>query len=349
MPNLDFFLENDKHLMPLLCAYLSYLNPALKNKVRATEEDLFKNSTLTLSEDAVFGEEDYSCIQNPDGSISAFRMDVYAQKEAGGNNIRDGYWRTIASALKANLSPHTLRILSIITDGKNSHWTTSVTEITLEEDLFFFLQAQFTQRTLRTLTLSQLETAIDNVLKKEKKITKGLSENKLWGARSITLFHYDSLYPNLPGDYFYTYRRTLAHWIKDNQKACKPITVLPGRCQKQKGSTCGDHTLYNAFMAGVLGLNPFPSLDSKALRAYSEWTFGQGDPRDAEMVKSVQKHIQQQLQTAYTLKRQAPSSLPPSVSSRNRQQRGERASKRKQKILPMKETLSAPPKKKRIR
>src|SRR5437868_7669624 len=120
MPRLEEMLENDTHLKPLLYYYIKTYDTSLPS---------FKK----------FDSQTWEYINTPEGCVASFRIDVIARGRAGSYNICDGYFKTLAYGIKKGEIPPTIKIISIINHFQ-SHWTSSVAEITVDHDFFKEIQ-----------------------------------------------------------------------------------------------------------------------------------------------------------------------------------------------------------------
>ncbi len=246
-------LRNDKHLKPLLHILLGEFDPKLAQKKELEQED-------------------WECIQSPDGSVTGVRLDVVAGGRAGGINIRDGYVRALAHCLKQGLRPPNIRIVSII--NHPGHWTSSVTEIQVNPDFYESLEAILAGQSLKEMPVHEIVNHINAALHPDQDAHQIDDDMRLFGANKVTIKHYDSHNANpkkYVGGFYAAYKKSVDALLNANKEI--DITIEPAPCKQQEGNTCGDNSVWNGFMGGVLGLSPeqeFVQMESEALRTFSE-------------------------------------------------------------------------------
>lgn len=284
--NMGMMLTNDEHIKPLLHYYLGELKPQLASK-------------------AALNEADWEYVQSPDNNIASFRLDVVAGGRSGSMNIRDGYLRALALCLQNDTTPDRIRIVSII-NHHQLHWTCSVTKIDIDPDFIDKLKTALKDHDIKNMPTFRVVNLINAFLHPGKSGAQVEDNLVLFGTNKVNILHYDSHNPDPKryiGSYYETYRKTLDGLIQANPD--KAITVAPAKCKGQKGNTCGDNSLWNGFMAGVLALNPqeeFVQVDSTALRALSEHqapalkrvALG----KDAALAEQVRTHVQENIALA---------------------------------------------------
>lgn len=263
MPNdLFLMLENDTHLKPLLKYYLGEYVPAI-----AAKQEL--------------DEQDWECIEAPDGSISGFRLDVVAGWRSGAKNIRDGYLRTLAHCLKKGLNPPAINVVSIINHGQ-VHWTSSVASIKLENDFIESLRSELFDVDLSQMSIQHIVNKLNEIFYPELYNQYGADKAgieiedklKLFGVQSVDIKHYDSHNGDptkRKGHYYKNYKNATRALIVENPPK---VTIEAASSKQQKGNTCGDNALWNGFVAGVLRLSPGDKnnqMGSHKLRAFSEY------------------------------------------------------------------------------
>lgn len=284
--DMGIMLTNDEHLKPLLHYYLGLLNPAL-----ATKREL--------------DEEDWEYIPMPNGQVASYRLDVVAGGRSGSLNIRDAYLNALAHCLKNGTTPSTIQIVSIINHSQ-AHWTCSVTEIQIEPDFIANLKTKLVGEDIESMPVFRIVNLLNKSLHPTQTPQQIENDLTLFGTRQLTISHYDSHNPDperFVGSYYQNYRKTLDGLVAANRD--KTIHIKPKKCKGQKGNTCGDNSLWNGFMAGVLGFKPkeeFVQVDSEALRAFSEQQLpklpSHESHEDTAFAKQVDEHIKENIKLA---------------------------------------------------
>lgn len=251
--DLNLKLENFEHIFPLMKNYIGYIDPMVN------EVDHFDDML-------------YSFVKAGDGRFCAFKPDVLPNGNAAAFNIKDGYWNAFARALQSNVLPlNEIDVISII-NHDNAHWTSSVAKMQLSDEPYASvknaLYEKYDENTISKMSLNQIKNFIGEVLGYN--IHESL---QLSGVHSIRVEHYDSF--NSVGDEkshcFNTYRTSLNALFNENNNIKSSILARP--CKAQQGYTCGDHALYNGYVAGVLDKDlgkEENQVGSQALRAYTE-------------------------------------------------------------------------------
>lgn len=259
MPNTGKFLENDRHLLPLLKWYLQHVDERIASVNQLDDSN-------------------YEYIKNLDDSVAGIRPDVVCQRQAGGQNISEGYWRAFAQSLvRDSQMPEKIRIISFI-NHSNVHWTCSVSEFALDpifyQQLKDALHQKYSQTEIAALRTIDLQNFINAYLKSKGLNIDIIHNQKIKGATEITIHHYDSHNPgNAKGGCYLNYLETLNVLVAENIDEGPSISVESKDCKKQVGNTCGDSTLYNGYIAGILGLDPGVKenqIASESLRAFAE-------------------------------------------------------------------------------
>ncbi|MGE4350405.1 MAG: hypothetical protein AB7D28_11670 [Candidatus Berkiella sp.] len=282
MPNTMNFLSNDLHLLPLLKWYLGQVNETL------------------VSVDKI-DDSHYEYINNPDGTISGIRPDVVCQRQAGGQNISEGYWRAFAQSLvRDSEMPEKIRVISFI-NHSNVHWTCSVSEFALDpifyQQLKDALHQKYSQTEIAALRTIDLQNFINAYLKSKGLDIDIIHNQKIKGATEVTIHHYDSHNPkNDQGRYYLDYLKTLNGFVAENRDGGPSILIDSKDCKRQVGNTCGDSTLYNGYTAGILGLDPGlkeNQVESEALRAFTETQAAdlRSNPKDKSQAESVVQFV----------------------------------------------------------
>ncbi len=294
--DLSLMLNHDMHLKTLLKYYLGTVEP-------------------TIKENLILEQDDWEYVHNPDNTVSTFRDGVVTGGRSGAINIRDGYLRALAHALKKEESPSHIRVISII-NHLEVHWTTSVTEIELEPEFINTLNQIFIADKIQNLSINDIINKINDSLHPES--SRDLIENsmEIFGAKSISIEHYDShnanpTTPDTIGHYYSNYELSLEEFLEVNKTIAR---ITPKKCKQQKGNTCGDNSLWNGFVAGVLGLpvgNDEFQMDSEHLRAFSEYMLEDlnYNPEDEEDANDVADSIALNIAKAISLATLNPSSL----------------------------------------
>tara|TARA_R110002110_G_scaffold166602_1_gene367244 strand:+ start:33346 stop:34050 length:705 start_codon:yes stop_codon:yes gene_type:complete len=214
--DLSIMLNHDQHLKNLLKYYLGMLDPNIGQKHSLQQSD-------------------WEYITNPDGSVSTFRDGVVADKRSGSFNIRDGYTRALAHALKRGESPNEIRVISIINHSQ-SHWTSSVTNIELDSEFIDNLKLYFTAQELKDLSIPELVNRINQNLHSSQTPAQIEENLNIIGAKNILIEHYDSHNPNPKppeqvGNYYKNYKATLNSLIEQNPDM---VQIVPKACKNKK-------------------------------------------------------------------------------------------------------------------
>ncbi len=291
--DMGLMLANDTHLKPLLHILLGEYDPKLAQKDQLDQED-------------------WEYIESPDGSVASFRLDVVAGGRAGGINIIDGYIRTLAHCLKQGKMPPTIKVISIINHSQ-VHWTSSIAEIQVDPDFYQIIQSAFVGQDLNKMSIQGIVNQIYQQLHPDQDAHQidDHVDMKLYGAKKATIKHYDSHNANPKrnvGAYYYAYMETLDLLLNANNDI--GMSIQPAPCKQQKGNTCGDNSLWNGYMGGVLGLSPeeeYAQMDSEALRAFAEHNLEdlRGDALDSDVDVAI--HVRERVQ--FLVKQSSP---PPS-------------------------------------
>lgn len=277
--NMGLMLANDLHLKPLLHIMLGEIDPKYAQKNKMIQEDWEYQEDLEYQEAWEY-QEDLECIECPDGSVTGFRLDVVAGGRAGGINIRDGYIRALAHSLKQGLRPPSIKVVSIINHNQ-IHWTSSVAEIKVNPDFYESLEAALMGEDVKGMSIQAIVNQLNKALHPELASLdddaaghKIDADMRLFGTKKVSIKHYDSHNANPKesiGGYYPTYKKSVDALLNANKEI--DITIEPAPCKQQKGNTCGDNSLWNGFMGGVLGLSPeeeYVQMESEALRAFAE-------------------------------------------------------------------------------
>lgn len=253
----------------------------VKDYLSSLDADVGKKSELD--------EDDYDCIQAPDGARVGFKFDVLAKNSAGGVNIADGYWRIIAKMLMEDTKepPEKIKIVSLI-NHDNIHWTCSVTEIELDSAWYKQLREEF-DNFKAALDDDATVNDVRNLLSYFACIrpVNNFEDLNLVGTTQIKINHYDTHFPGKPnGGYFQDYQSSVTTLIDANNLEKRKVSIQPKNCAQQKGNTCGDYAAYNGFVNGVLGLdigNPEFQANPTNLRVNSEALLADltADPNDS--------------------------------------------------------------------
>ncbi|MCS5708937.1 hypothetical protein CC99x_008490 [Candidatus Berkiella cookevillensis] len=282
MPNTGKFLENDRHLLPLLKWYLQHVD---ENIASVTQLD----------------DRDYEYIKNPDGTVTGIRPDVVCGGQAGGHNLAEGYWRAFAQSLARDSEmPEKIRVISFI-NHSNVHWTCSVSEFLLDpifyQQLKDVLHQKYSQTEIAALRTIDLQNFINAYLKSKVLNIDIIHNQKIKGVTDVFIHHYDSHNPkNDQGRYYLDYLKTLKGFVAENRDGGPSILIDSKDCKRQVGNTCGDSTLYNGYTAGILGLDPGlkeNQIASEALRAFAEDHVSvlTSSPKDKPQAQSVVQFI----------------------------------------------------------
>ena len=282
MPNTGKFLENDRHFLPLLKWYLQHVDESI--------------ASVTQLDD-----RDYEYIKNPDDTVTGIRPDVVCQRQSGGQNISEGYWRAFAQSLARDSEmPEKIRVISFI-NHDNEHWTCSVSEFTLDSEFYQqlrdALRQEYSQIEIAALRTIDLQNFINAYFKSKDLDIDIIHSQKIRGATEAAIHHYDSHNPgSAKGGYYLAYLETLNVLVAENMDEGPSIFVDSKDCKKQVGNTCGDSTLYNGYIAGILGLDPGlkeNQIASEALRAFAEDHVSvlTSSPKDKPQAQSVVQFV----------------------------------------------------------
>lgn len=251
MPNIAKFLTHHEHLQPLLKWYLHQMAAVLKQP-----------------------SQDYGYIQKLNSDVVGIQTYVACRGNVGSECLAEGYWYALIQSLKLNNeNPKTIRIVSFINHNE-LHWSTSVSTFTLDykfhQKLKKSLFETYTKDEMANITIEKLRDFI-NI----KFFTADATHNfEIKGTDSIHIDHYDSHEPNNPiSRYSNQYFKTLEQLINHNSKNGVKIFAQPKNCKHQLGNTCGDYSVFNGVVGGILELdvgNSSYQMDTVMLRTLSE-------------------------------------------------------------------------------
>ena len=259
MIDINYLLENDTHLIPLLKQYLSLINPELASSKS-------------------FIDEDYTCLPSAMKGQTTYRMDVLPTESAVAYNITQGYWDTVAHALKKGLESQELSLINIalIINHSNVHWTSAVASIEINEKFYAQLANEFKSvfngRNLDQLSIIEIKRFINS------QVSQNIFEdNEIYGIDDLYCVHYDSHQPGLEvGQYYQAFKGAFRRLkVADYQSSSPQVQIESGECARQTGMTCGDHALFNAFISGSLFLDPHRvDYNSDQLRNFTDFING---------------------------------------------------------------------------
>ena len=220
-----------------------------------------------------FNHNHYECIQLKDHekNILTIIPEVVVNLKDNtdiSNSIEDGFFRTIAKALLKNITNINDIRLGVLLNHNNIHWTSLVCYFNINQDEYNKLLNNFNtdkpiseQYDPDDLSYKDHVNKTLNYIKEKIKLTNLLN--------NLTICHYDSMGgANRRLTIFNQVVKSATNNIIKNNNG----KIIKGRCSMQKGNTCGDHSVYNIIIAGLLGLNALENpKDSKLLRAISEY------------------------------------------------------------------------------
>lgn len=287
--NTGYTLDYHNDLKPLLRHYLAQVFPELIDKPILTEETAIEITSTghEIDHRQFFGHEDYSCLKTPKGNVCGFVLESGVTQGSQGNlggstNLVRGYYDALLGCLEKDYNPRKINIVTVInhhdaqkeSDGFQDltvdHFTCSVAEIKLQEG--------FLQRLRDRLPGNFDDFSTHRQLGMIKTILNVHADDlMLKGASTVDVSFYDSYNPNQAlSPYLSDYRQSMADVVRLNREI--PFELHANRCIKQVGNTCGDHSLFNGFVKGVLELDPFEVINgvidwytfSAALRGQTE-------------------------------------------------------------------------------
>lgn len=213
--------------------------------------------------------------------------DQATESQTISSNLHEQFINVIAYFIAQGYSelPTDKLKIGLCVNHHNTHWTLLMSQFEgLDKIQYKALAKQYHQRAQRTKENTdpngvekRLGLRINNVknfLLKQKGITfnhRNKDDELVLGncvlpikVKKISLSHYDSL-----GSKTYCndlVKAATTHFIKQNKAHYRA-----GKSTRQKGNTCGDWTVYNAFRLGVMFRRP-PAPSSKQLRMLAENT-----------------------------------------------------------------------------